>query len=41
LGIFRLLFNFFILSKGYDSALLGTFITISSLTSLICALPMG
>jgi len=41
LGVFRLLFNFFILSKGYDSALLGTFITVSSLTSLICALPMG
>ncbi len=24
LGIFRLLFNFFLLSKGYDSVLLGT-----------------
>lgn len=41
LGIFRLLFNFFILSKGYDSALLGTFITISSISSLVSALPLG
>lgn len=41
LGVFRLLFNFYVLSLGYDEALLGTLITTSSLTALIAALPMG
>ncbi len=41
LGVFRLLFNFYILSLGYDEALLGTLITTSSLTALLAALPMG
>lgn len=41
LGVFRLLFNFYVLSLGYDENLLGTFITISSLTALLAALPMG
>ncbi|MBA4399802.1 MAG: hypothetical protein C0396_08060, partial [Anaerolinea sp.] len=41
LGVYRLLFNFYVLSLGYDEALLGTLITTSSLTALIAALPMG
>ncbi len=41
MGVFRLLFNFFVLSLGYDQALLGNLITLSSLAALIAALPMG
>ncbi len=41
MGVFRLLFNFYALSLGFDEALLGKLITTSSLTSLIAALPMG
>jgi MFS family permease len=41
MGVFRLLFNFYVLSLGYDEALLGTLITVSSLTALLTALPMG
>ncbi len=41
MGIFRLLFNFFVLSLGFDEALLGRLVTASSLTGLIMALPMG
>lgn len=41
LGVYRLLFNFYILSQGFNEAVLGTMITTSSLTALICALPMG
>ncbi len=41
MGVFRLLFNFYVLSLGYDEALLGTLITVSSLTALLFALPMG
>ena len=41
LGVYRLLFNFYVLSLGYNEALLGTLITTSSLTALIAALPMG
>lgn len=41
MGIFRLLFNFFVLSLGYDEALLGSLVTTTSLTALIVALPMG
>ena len=41
MGVFRLLFNFYVLSLGYDQALLGNLITTSSLTALIMALPMG
>lgn len=40
-GIYRLLFNFYVLSLGFDEALLGTLITASSLTALLAALPMG
>ena len=41
MGIFRLLFNFFVLSLGFDQALLGQLVTTSALTGLIMALPMG
>lgn len=41
MGVYRLLFNFYILSLNYNETLLGTLITISSLTSLLAALPMG
>lgn len=41
MGIFRLLFNFYVLSLGYNEALLGRLITVSSLTALLAALPMG
>lgn len=41
LGIFRLLFNFYALSLGFDEKLLGNLVTIGSLTALIVALPMG
>jgi MFS family permease len=40
-GVFGLLFNFFVLSLGYDEALLGKFITTSSMAALLLALPMG
>jgi len=40
-GIFRLLFNFYVLSLGYDEALLGRLMTVSSAVSLLCALPAG
>ncbi len=41
MGIFRLLFNFYVLSLGYDEALLGKLVTTSSLASLLVALPCG
>jgi MFS family permease len=41
MGVFRLLFNFYVLSLGYDEALLGSLITVSSFTALFAALPMG
>jgi MFS family permease len=41
MGIFRLLFNFFVLSLGFNEALLGRLVTTSSLTGLLMALPMG
>ncbi len=40
-GVFRLLFNFYVLSLGYDEALLGRLITTSSLAALFAALPVG
>ncbi len=40
-GVFRLLFNFYVLSLGYDEALLGQLLTASSLVSLLSALPAG
>ena len=41
MGGFRLLFNFFVLSLGYDEELLGNLITTSNTTALVMALPMG
>jgi MFS family permease len=41
MGVFRLLFNFYVLSLGYDEALLGNLVTASSLSALVVALPMG
>ncbi len=41
LGVYRLLFNFYVLSQGYDESLLGTLITVNNMTSLLVALPMG
>jgi len=42
-GIFRLLFNFYVLSlgEGYDEALLGQLVMVSSLASMIGAFPAG
>ncbi|MBN8580761.1 MAG: MFS transporter [Anaerolineae bacterium] len=41
MGVFRLIFNFYALSLGFDEALLGSLITASSFVALIAALPMG
>jgi len=41
MGVFRLLFNFYVLSLGFDEALLGSLITTSSLAALLAALPVG
>lgn len=40
-GIYWLLFNFYILSLGFDEALLGQILTITSLVALLSALPAG
>jgi MFS family permease len=41
MGVFRLLFNFYALSLGFDEAILGKLVTTSSLTALLLALPAG
>ncbi len=41
MGVFRLLFNFYVLSLGFDEALLGNLITTGSFVALVAALPMG
>lgn len=41
MGVFRLLFNFYVLSLGYDEAVLGNLITTNQMTALLLALPMG
>ena len=41
MGVFRLLFNFYVLSLGFDEALLGKLVTTNNLTSLLVALPAG
>jgi len=41
MGVYQLLFNFFVLSLGYDEALLGKLITTNQFTALTLALPMG
>ncbi len=40
-GVYRLLFNFYVLSLGFDEGLLGQLITLTSLSALLTALPMG
>lgn len=40
-GIFRLLFNFYALSLGFDEAILGRFLTATNLVALLAALPAG
>lgn len=40
-GVFRLIFNFFVLSRGYDEALLGSLVTVNNLSALLVALPIG
>ena len=40
-GIYQLLFNFYAISLGYDEATLGRLLSISSLTSMLTALPAG
>ena len=41
MGVFRLIFNFYVLSLGYNEALLGKLITTHQFTALLLALPMG
>lgn len=41
MGVFRLLFNFYVLSLGIDQARLGQLVTANNLTALIAALPIG
>ena len=41
IGIYQLLFNFYVLSLGYNEAVLGNLVTARSATSLIVALPVG
>lgn len=41
LGVYRLLFNFYVLSLNFDESLLGQLITLGSLAAMITALPMG
>jgi MFS family permease len=41
MGVFRLLFNFYVLSLGFNEALLGSLITTGNMTALLAALPLG
>ena len=41
MGVYQLLFNFYVLSLGFDEALLGRLITTNQFTALALALPMG
>lgn len=41
MGIYRLIFNFYLLSLGFDEKLVGSLVSASSLTALAFALPMG
>ncbi len=40
-GIQALLFNFYILSLGYNEAVIGNIVTVRSATTLLAAIPMG
>jgi MFS family permease len=41
MGIYRLIFNFYILSLGFDEKLVGNLVTTTSVTALVFALPLG
>ncbi len=41
MGIYQLLFNFYVLSLGYDEIMAGRLLTISSMVALVGALPAG
>jgi MFS family permease len=41
MGVYRLLFNFYVLSLGYNESILGKLITTNQFTALLLALPMG
>jgi len=41
LGVYRLLFNFYVLSLGFDESLLGNLITVTNMSALVSAVPMG
>lgn len=41
MGVRRLIFNFYVLSLGYDETLLGTLITAHNMTALVAAFPLG
>lgn len=41
MGIYRLIFNFYILSLGFDEKLVGNLVTVTGITALVFALPMG
>jgi MFS family permease len=41
IGIYQLLFNFYVLSLGYDEIMAGRLLTISSVVALVGALPAG
>lgn len=41
MGVFRLIFNFYVLSLGYDEALVGRLISVTQFTGLFLALPVG
>ena len=41
MGVYRILFNFYLRSLGYDETFMGLLSTISSMTVLFSALPMG
>lgn len=41
IGVFRLLFNFYVLSLGFDESLLGRLISTSNTVALLAALPLG
>lgn len=41
MGVYRLLYNFYVLSLGFDESMLGQLITVSSMAALVTAVPMG
>ncbi len=41
MGVYRLLFNFYVLSLGFDASLLGQLLTVTNTTALLTAVPMG